>query len=98
MRIYISGQITDSPNYMTDFAAAELMLTEKGHSVVNPAKVLKEMPEDTNYDTYMNMSMEMLKSCDAIYMLKGWKNSRGANREYGYALGAELEIYGGQDV
>lgn len=34
----------------------------------------------------------MLKMADAIYMLQGWENSIGANREYGYAMGASIKI------
>ena len=39
MKIYISGAITGTDDYMKRFAKAEKELTEKGYSVVNPAKV-----------------------------------------------------------
>lgn len=87
MKIYISGAITGTDDYMERFAKAEKELTEKGYSVVNPAKVNAQLPEDTSYEEYMKMCFCMLDMCDGIYMLKGWKKSCGANREYWYAIG-----------
>ena len=87
MRIYISGKITglDKRNYMQHFSNAEIRLTEKGHSVINPAAVNSMLPEDTDYDEYMKMSMLMLSFCDTIYMLNNYKESLGAMKEYQYA-------------
>ena len=86
MKIYISGSITGTDDYMERFAKAEKELTEQGYSVVNPAKVNAQLPEDTDYEDYMRMSFCMLDMCNGIYMLNGWEKSYGANREYGYAL------------
>ena len=92
MKIYISGAITGIDDYMERFAKAEKELTERGYSVVNPAKVNAQLPEDTGYEEYMKMSFCMLDMCEAIYMLKCWKKSCGANREYGYALANDMII------
>ena len=88
MRIYISGQISnlEKSDFMERFAKAEKELTEKGYSVVNPAKVNAQLPEDTSYEEYMKMSFCMLTMCDGIYMLKGWRKSLGSNSEYCYAM------------
>ena len=86
MRVYISGAITGTDDYMERFAKAENELTEKGYSVVNPAKVNAQLPEDTTYEEYMKMSFCMLDMCDGIYLLKGWEKSCGSNRELGYAM------------
>lgn len=91
-RIYISGAITGTTDYLDRFEKAEKELTEKGYVVINPAKVNAMMPVETTYEEYMKMSMTMLDMCDYIYMLKGWQQSRGANREYGYALGTDKVI------
>jgi len=38
------------------------------------------------------LDFTMLDMADSIYMLKGWHQSRGANREYGYAIGKDKTI------
>ena len=92
MKIYISGAITGTDDYMERFSKAEKELTEQGYSVVNPANVNAQLPEDTTYEEYMKMSFCMLTMCDGIYMLKGWRKSRGANREYCYAMAKDMII------
>lgn len=92
MKIYISGAITGTDDYTERFARAEKQLTEQGYSVVNPAKVNAQLPEDISYEEYMKMSFCMLTMCDSIYMLKGWGKSCGANREYGYAMAKDMII------
>lgn len=91
-KVYISGQITGTDDYMERFAKAEKELTEKGYSAINPAKVNAQLPEDTTYEEYMKMCFCMLDMCDSIYMMQGWKKSYGANREYGYALAKGMII------
>ena len=93
MKIYISGAITGTTDFMERFAKAEKELTKQGYSVVNPAKVNAQLPEDTKYEEYMKMCFCMLNMCDGIYMLKGWEKSCGANREYGYAMAKEKTIF-----
>ena len=92
MKIYISGAITGTDDYMELFAKAEKELTEQGYSVVNPAKVNAQLPEDTSYEEYMKMCFCMLDICEAIFMIQGWDKSCGANREYGYAMAKDKII------
>ena len=75
MNIYINGDITGTDNYMERFAKAEKELTEKGYSVVNPAKVNAQLPIDTSYEDYMKMCFCMLDMCESIFMLRGWEKS-----------------------
>ena len=93
IRVYISGPITGTKNYAIRFAEAEARLEKMGFSVFNPARVNAELPENLEHEEYMEMSMAMLGMCDGIYMLNGWRDSRGACREYGYAMGKGLKIW-----
>lgn len=86
MKVYISGPITGTSDYMERFKRAEELLLKIGDIPVNPAAVNSSLPEQTGYEEYMNMSITMLDMCDEIFMMNGWEKSCGANREYGYAL------------
>ena len=81
MRVYISGKITGTTDFMERFDAAEDELNRQGHSVVNPARINAQMPKDTKYEDYMEVSFALLSTCDAIYMMKDWETSQGAIRE-----------------
>ncbi|WP_130861449.1 DUF4406 domain-containing protein [Bacilliculturomica massiliensis] len=48
--------------------------------------------EGAAYEECMKIAMCMMDMCDTVYMLAGWRNSRGANREYGYALGRDMTV------
>lgn len=93
IRVYISGPITGTKDYAMRFAEAEAKLEKMGFSVFNPARVNAELPESLGHEEYMEISMVMLGMCDGIYMLNGWRDSRGACREYGYAMGKGLRIW-----
>lgn len=93
MRIYISGQITDNPDYKGQFQAAEEYLKYKYPEckIVNPAK-LSEVYQNGNYDEYMDICLEMLGKSDYIHLLKGWKKSKGACIEYGFSKALDIEV------
>ena len=92
MRIYISGPITNVLDYKEKFARAEQNLKAKypDAEIINPT-VLDKLP--LTYDEYMELDLRLLGMCEGIYMLKGWEDSKGSNREYGYALAKGKEIY-----
>lgn len=91
-RVYISGRITGTTDYLERFREAEKTLVAAGYSVINPAAVGSELPHDLEYEEYMQICFAFLDLCDSIYMLHGWEKSSGANREYGYAIAEGKKI------
>lgn len=88
MKIYLAGAITNNPDYEQQFNKAEDYLTSLGHTVVNPVK-----PSGFTYKEYIDMGLNELMRCDAIYMLNGWDGSDGANLEYIYAVTVGMKIF-----
>lgn len=57
-------------------------LSESGYEVVNPVEVCKDLPrEGILWIDYMRPNIKALVDCDAIFMLIGWGNSKGAQIE-----------------
>ena len=88
MKIYISGAITNCPDFKERFEMAEYYLqkTYPDAEIINPALVNSFLPKSTTHEEYMKMSFTMLDMADAIYMIDNWRSSCGASQEYGYAL------------
>mgnify|MGYP000084229418 CR=1 FL=1 len=85
MRIYISGKITGLPQdeARQKFADAQALLDEIGFEAVNPME--KGLPVDATWEQHMVKDFELLLSCDAIYMMDNWIDSKGAQIEYDVA-------------
>lgn len=90
MTIYIAGPMTGYDGYnVNTFHAKESKLAARGWKVLNPAKI-GALPE---YGMYWPINKAMLDGADAIYMLDGWEDSQGAQREYGYARKLSLKCF-----
>lgn len=83
-RIYISGPISNTPDFIKKFEVIEAGLRLKGLDVINPAKIGAQLPTLKHYE-YMSICIAMLKMCTDIYMMDGWENSKGARMEIDYA-------------
>ena len=93
MRIFISGPITGTKDYLKRFAAAERELSHRGYEVINPAKVLAVVPIELPWDRCMDITIALLRECDAIYMLDKWEWSAGARVEHEYADKAGYRMF-----
>lgn len=93
-KVYISGPITGTKDYLEKFEDIEtaLALVHQGVEIINPAKVNANLPKSTTWEEYMRMSLCMLSMCDGIYMMEGWQQSRGATLEYAYAKGMGITV------
>ena len=85
MKVYISGGITGVDGYMAKFQAVQDRLEKLGYDVINPAKILSNMPLSTSYTEYMKLCMAFIDQCDEVYMMPEWENSKGATFEKHYA-------------
>lgn len=85
MKIYISGKITGFPIDVVRerFNTAESFLESAGFEVVNPLKNFIAVSEPWER---MARDIELLLPCDAVYMLDGWRHSKGARIEYNIAV------------
>jgi hypothetical protein len=82
MRVYISGPITGMPDQNRPaFDAAELAIASRGHVPVNPLRVAAHLPPESDWYEYMRTDVRALLGCDAILLLEGWRDSRGARIE-----------------
>lgn len=89
MRIYIAGKITGIENEaVLKFKRAETILKGMGYEPVNP---LIENTTDT-WENYMKLGISKLLTCDGIYMLSNWMNSKGAKIEHNLAEILKLKI------
>ena len=92
MRIYISGKISGLPLNMVQerFDDAESLLSELGFDVVNPMK--NGLDPNEKWIKHLCKDIELLDSCDAIYMMDNWVESRGARPRQGSVAHTECDI------
>lgn len=90
MRTFICGPMDG--DYKKRFSEAECYLSEIGLTPVNPNRVLDPLPPDTPYGCCMDIVLSLVKHCDAIYVLEGWRDSEDALAEYYCAKKNNLKI------
>lgn len=94
--LYVAGPMTGIPDFnYPAFNAAAAMLAGFGYTVLNPVDA--EQHNDTGapqaWDWYMRHALRMVLDADAIALLPGWENSKGASVEVhvARALGMQAE-------
>lgn len=93
MKIYISGKISglELSDVRTKFADAEAFLNELGFEAVNPMK--NGLTAQHTWEQHMVRDIEMLFSCEAIYMMDNWVASTGASIEYDIAMRMKKDVW-----
>lgn len=92
-RIYVSGPISghDLEERRQAFKQAQVMLEAQGWSVINPME--NGLPAEATTHEHMKRDINMLLSCDAIYMLCRWTHSKGCMVEFHVATAIGLDVY-----
>ena len=82
MIIYIAGPMAGCPDENREaFQKYETALKKKGDIILNPAW----LPKGLQKNDYMPICLAMLQAADAIFLMPGWRNSKGANLESEFA-------------
>lgn len=79
--IYLAGPMSGLPDYnFPAFHAAAKRLRSMGYTVINPAE-LDGGDTSKPWDYYMRRDIPMLLTAEAVAVLPGWEQSRGATLE-----------------
>lgn len=92
MRVYLSGKISGTDDFLERFEKAEAVLLSKGQIVINPAKVGAACPSEFEWQDYMDVCKVLFEKAEAILMLKGWEDSKGAQIEKRWAKERNIPI------
>lgn len=81
MRVYISGKITGLNYSKVEgyFSGAEAFLLSMGHEPINPLN--NGLLRTSTWERHMVKDIELLMTCEAIFLLGNWVFSKGARIE-----------------
>ena len=98
-KVYISGPMTGLPReeYLRRFREAEKQLRANGWTnIVNPINVWAcrwpWLYRLLGYRLVLWYDIQLLKTCDRIYLMEGWEKSKGCQKELDVALNENLMI------
>ena len=93
MRLYLSGPMSGYPQEnRPTFATAAAWLRQRGHDVVSPAEIV---PTDAGatWEDCLRMDIAALITCEAIVLMRGWPQSKGARLELSEALALGMHVF-----
>ena len=61
---------------------ASLKLWKQGYAVICPHTMTQHFQNECSENVWLNGCLELLKRCDAIYLVEGWEKSEGSVAEY----------------
>lgn len=93
MKVYIAGKITglDEVLVLKKFNGSKRQLRKQGCAVMSPAVLASN--DGFGHSDYMHVCLAMIDVCDAIYMQKDWRDSKGAKMELQHARSLKKKIF-----
>lgn len=102
--VYVSGPITgrSEQEWKLHFGLVADGLRKKGFVPVSPADIGDELEAHClaehpgfypAWKDYLLADLKRLADCNAIIMLKGWWDSKGAHIEHDFAEGAGIDVW-----
>ncbi len=96
LKIYIAGKMNGIPEFNEPmFRRAQEMIEKQGNIGINPHVINQGLDHSTQKSLCMKNDIRELIECDAIMMLDGWRESKGAKLEFEISqyLGLEVAYY-----
>lgn len=91
MRLYLSGPMTGIEDFnFPVFNATAAKLRAAGYDVVNPAEINPDL--EMPWEECMRADIKALCDCDAIALIPGWTESKGAHLELHIAHRIGLKV------
>ena len=96
-RVYISGPIGgyDVEERHEAFGRAAEMLKDLGYLPISPMN--NGLPDDSTREEHMMVDLAMLMTCEYIYQMRGWTESKGAVLETLVARQLGIEVLANED-
>lgn len=102
MKVYVAGPYTPHDGHeetrlenIRRASEVAQQLLKAGHTPFCPHTMTAGWEESCGYDDFLRLGLEWLATCDAILLLPGWQQSRGACREYQEATVLGLLVLNG---
>jgi hypothetical protein len=93
-RFYLSGPMSGYPGFNADaFQAATDVLRARGYIVASPHESLVGSDTDAAWNVAVRSDLAVMLACDAVILLKGWPQSKGARLELQTALGLGMPVF-----
>lgn len=99
--IYIAGPMRGYPRFNADaFNEMEATLGNSWETIYNPIRLdtdagidIEDTSQDIDIKACLKRDIEVIFKSDALMMLDGWENSKGARAEHALAVCLGLKIF-----